>query len=76
MLFGDAHTVIVPATAFEVEAADEGTILGHLDVEAAFLCFLHTENLLLVICGILLIDELELELQSIDLNLVLPCVVL
>jgi len=76
VLFGDTHAFIVPSAALKVDAADQGTILGHLNVKSTLLCLLHVENLLLVVRRVLLVDEMELEMQSINLDLILARVVL
>ena len=76
MLLADAVIIEVPTTSLEVESTDQSTVLWYSDIKASLLRHLHLEDFGFVICGVYHVSEPEFKLEGIDLNPVLPRIVL
>lgn len=76
VLLSDALAIEVPATTLEEEATDKGTVFRDQNLESTRLSHLHVEHFGFMVGRVLLVRENELELERIDFDPVLSCIVL
>jgi len=76
VLLAEAAVLVVPPASFKVQSADHCPVLRDLNFEAPPLCNGHIEYVDFVISGVFLVLEIEFKVELVDLDQVLPSIVL
>ena len=76
MLLGEAAVLVVPPASFKVQSTDHCSVLRDLNFEAPPLRKSHLKDVNFVVGGGFLVLEIKFKVELVDLNQMLPSIIL